>query len=160
MHVVLLGAVGEARDPLHDRVVRPRHVDAVVDDVAGMRDPLAADHELVFDAFAECVPHAAVMAGKADAACNGRNQICCLLLGDLPHGVDRHHQAEFGERGIGEGFGGVGNATEKPSSSSHSRKMPAQRSGSWPSHPPQTINALRITTPCCDPPGFCRSPRI
>ena len=42
VHVVLLGAVGEIVDPGHDRIVRPGDVDPVVDDVAGMGDPLAA----------------------------------------------------------------------------------------------------------------------
>ena len=42
--------------------------DAVVDDVAGMGDPLAAAHELVLDRLAKGVAHAAVIAGKADAA--------------------------------------------------------------------------------------------
>ena len=43
-------------------------VDLVVDDVAGMRDPLAAAQELVVDRVAERVAHAAVMAGEPDAA--------------------------------------------------------------------------------------------
>ena len=41
---------------------------AVVDDVAGMGDPLAAAHELVVDAVAEGVAHAAVIAGEANPA--------------------------------------------------------------------------------------------
>ena len=54
---------------------RPGDVDAVVDDVAGMGDPLAAAHELVFDRLAEGVAHAAVIAGKADAASHRRGEV-------------------------------------------------------------------------------------
>ena len=45
-----------------------------------MGDPLAAEHELVFDAFAEGVRHAAMIAGKADTACDGRNEIAASSL--------------------------------------------------------------------------------
>ena len=54
--------------PGHDRVVRPGDVDAVVDDVAGMGDPLSPAHELVLDRLAKGVAHAAVIAGEADPA--------------------------------------------------------------------------------------------
>ncbi len=43
-------------------------IDLVVDDVAGMRDPLAAAQELIVDGIAERIAHAAVMAGEPDAA--------------------------------------------------------------------------------------------
>ena len=64
VHVILLGAVLEAWDARHDRIVRPGHVDLVVDDVAGMGDPLAAAQELVVDRIAERIAHAAVMAAR------------------------------------------------------------------------------------------------
>ena len=80
--------------PCHDRVVGPRDVDPVVDDVAGMGDPLAAAHELVFGRVAERIAHAAVIAGEADAAAHGAGEIGDLLLLDLRHGVDRHDQAQ------------------------------------------------------------------
>src|SRR5271165_755757 len=68
MHVILLGPVRKSGDALHDRIVGPRDVDAIVDDVAGMGDPLTAAHEVVLDALAERVAHAAVIAGETDAA--------------------------------------------------------------------------------------------
>ena len=107
MHVVLLGAIGEIVDPLHDRVVAPGDVDAVVDDVAGVGDPLAAAHELVVDRVAEGVAHAAVIAAEPDAASHRLGRGCELLLLDLRHGVDRHDQAQVGDRRVGEGFGRV-----------------------------------------------------
>src|SRR5688572_19467975 len=64
MHVVLLRPVGEALDAAADRILRLHNVDAVVDDVARMCDPLAAAHELVFDRFAERVAHAAVISSQ------------------------------------------------------------------------------------------------
>ena len=67
VHVVLLGAVVEVVQPLHHRVVAARDVDAVIDDVARVRDPLAAGHELVVDRIAERIAHAAVKAGHAHA---------------------------------------------------------------------------------------------
>ena len=62
-----------------------RDVDAVVDDVAGMGDPLAAAHELIVDALAERVAHAAVIAGEADAAAHRGGEVLDLLLLDLRH---------------------------------------------------------------------------
>src|SRR5687768_12129510 len=53
VHVVLLRPVGEALEAAADRILWFHNVDAVVDHVAGMRNPLAATHELVFDGFAE-----------------------------------------------------------------------------------------------------------
>ena len=104
MHVVLLGAIVEVPDPLHDRIVRPGDVDAVVDDVAGMGDPLPAAHELIFDRFAEGVAHAAVIARKADAAAHRRGKLVELLFLDLGHRVDGNDQAHVGQAGIREGF--------------------------------------------------------
>ena len=107
MHVILLGAIGEARNPLHDRIVGLGDVDVIVDDVAGMGDPLAAAHELIVDAVAERVAHAAVIAGEADAASHCGGQVLDLFLFDLRHRDDRHDEAHVGDRRIGEGLGGV-----------------------------------------------------
>ncbi len=62
MHVILLGAVAKRGNALHDRIVRLRNVDAVVDDVAGVGNPLAAAHELVVDRLPEGVAHSPVVA--------------------------------------------------------------------------------------------------
>ena len=107
MHVILLGTIGEARDSLHDRVVGLRDVDPVVDYAAGVGDPLTAAHELVVDAVAKRVAHAAVIAGETDAALHRRGQVLHLFLFDLRHRDDRHDQAHVGDRGIGEGLGRV-----------------------------------------------------
>ncbi|ENN84128.1 hypothetical protein RHSP_78414 [Rhizobium freirei PRF 81] len=107
MHVILLRRVGEIGDPLHDRVVRARDIDRVVDDVAGMGDPLAADDELILDAFTERVASTAMIAGDADAAFDRGSEVLHLFLLDLRHGDDRHDQAEIVDRGIGEGLGAV-----------------------------------------------------
>src|SRR5215218_11019957 len=79
VHVVLLGMVIEVPDPLHDWIVRSGDVHAVVDDVTGMSDPLAAAHELVLDGLAESVAHTTVVAGKTDTATDGRREITQLL---------------------------------------------------------------------------------
>ena len=78
----------------------------VVDDVAGMGDPLPAGDELVFGRFPERVAHAAVIAAEADAAFDRGSKRLRLFLGDLRHGVDRHDEAEVGDGGIGKGGGG------------------------------------------------------
>ena len=113
MHVILLGTVSEILDPIHDRIVAPHDVHPVIDDVAGMRDPLAAAHELVARRFAKCVAHAAMIAAKADAALDGLCQIDLFGLAKLGHGIDRHDQAEFCDRRIGEYRGGVFHAHGK-----------------------------------------------
>ena len=74
----------------------------IVDDVAGMSHPLAADDELVVDGVAEGIAHAAVIAGEADAALDRRGEVLDLFLLDLRHREDRHDQAEIMDRGIGE----------------------------------------------------------
>src|SRR6478736_192350 len=68
MHVILLGPVLEAFEARHDRIIRPGQIDLVVDDVAGMRHPLAATEKLIVDRIAEGIAHAAMMARKADPA--------------------------------------------------------------------------------------------
>ena len=78
---------------------------SVVDDAAGMGDPLAAAHELIVDAVAEGVAHAAVIAAEPDAAAHRGSEVLDLLLLDLRHRDDRHDQAHVGDRGVGERFG-------------------------------------------------------
>ena len=102
VHVVLLGAVVEVLDAGHHRVVRPGHLDPVVDDVAGVRDPLAAAHELVARRGAKGIRHAAVVAAEPDAALDRAAQIVELGPLDRRHGADRHDQGELVQRRIGE----------------------------------------------------------
>ena len=59
-------------------------VDLVVDDLAGVGHPPASHHELVVDAVAERVGHAAVPAGESDPALHGPAQTLLLLVRDLP----------------------------------------------------------------------------
>ncbi len=70
MHVVLLGMHGEIVDPLGDGIIVISDVDGVVDDIARMSHPLAADHKLVVDTLSERVAHAPVPAGDVDAPQN------------------------------------------------------------------------------------------
>ena len=125
--------------PCHDRIVGLGDVDAVVDDVAGVGDPLAAAHELVLDALAEGVAHAAVIAGEADAAAHGRREVLDLLLLDLRHGDDRHDRLMSAMRRIGEGLGRVLDVDLEAFSSSMPATICAPFSGSWPLQPPQTV---------------------
>src|SRR5262249_32082985 len=97
MHVILLRAVVEIADALHDGIVAPRDVDAIIDDVPRMRDPLAAAHELIGDALAEGIAHAAVEAAEPHAALDGPGQVVDLLLLDLRHRVDRDDEAHIGD---------------------------------------------------------------
>ncbi len=48
-----------------------------------MGDPLPADHELVFHAFAKTVARATMKAGDADAVFNRRRQVLDFFLLDL-----------------------------------------------------------------------------
>ena len=66
----------------------------VVDVAAGMRYPLAADHELVIDAPAEGVCHAAVPSRDSHAAGHSLQQARFLLAGDLPHSPDGDDEAQ------------------------------------------------------------------
>ena len=102
MHVILLGPVLEALQARHDRIIRLGHVDLVVDDVAGMRHPLAAAEKLIVHRIAERIAHAAVMAGEPDAAPHRRTEIERFRLLDLRHGVDRHDQRQVMDRRIGK----------------------------------------------------------
>ncbi len=107
MHVILLRGIGKIGDTLHQRIVGARNVHAIVDDVARVGHPLAADDELVFDALAEGIARAAVIAGDTDAAFDGRGEILYLFLLDLRHRHDRNDQRQVVDRRIGEGFGRV-----------------------------------------------------
>src|ERR671911_2134478 len=89
VHVVLLGVHVEVFEAGGYGVFVVYDVDFVVDDVAGVGDPLASHHELVVDTLAERVGHAAVPAGEADAALYGPAQSFLLLVRDLPHRPDR-----------------------------------------------------------------------
>src|SRR4029077_15740167 len=66
MQNVLVGSMLEALGARHDGIVRLRQIAPVVDDVAGMGDPLAAAEKLVIYRIAERIAHAAVMARKGD----------------------------------------------------------------------------------------------
>ena len=104
MHVILLGAIGKASgQPAHHRIGWSGYVDAIIDDVAGMRDPLAAHHELIFGGVAKRVAHAAVIAGKANAAAHRLLKIGQLAVFNLRHRVDRHDQTEFTKLWVREG---------------------------------------------------------
>ena len=85
MQIVLLGVHGEVVETGGDRVVVVDDLDGVVDDVAGVRHPLPADHELVLGVVAEAVGHAAVPAGDADAARDGSSspRSCSLLISPI-----------------------------------------------------------------------------
>src|ERR1700722_3191347 len=72
-----------------------------------MRNPLPAAHELVVDALAKGVAHAAVIAGEAYTAAYGGREVLDLLLLDLRHRDDRHDQAHVDDARIGKSFGRV-----------------------------------------------------
>src|SRR5215208_6433213 len=59
-----------------------------------MGHPLASYHELVVDALAERVGHAAVPAGQADPALYGLAQAFFLLVCYGSHGPDRDYEVE------------------------------------------------------------------
>jgi hypothetical protein len=67
MHVVLLGVIREAFNPMHDGVVRALYIDCVVDDIARMRHPLATYHELVIDGLPERVSRLTMEASQTRA---------------------------------------------------------------------------------------------
>jgi hypothetical protein len=97
----------KASDPGHDRIVPANHVDAVVDDVAGVGHPLPADHEVVGRLTAETVADPAVIAAEPDAALDRCDQVGQLVLGDRAHGYDRHGEVEAVQGRIGEGGGAM-----------------------------------------------------
>src|SRR3712207_1406889 len=59
-----------------------------------MGHPLASHHELVVDAVAERVGHAAVPTGETDPALYGPAQALLLLVRDLPHRPDRDYEVQ------------------------------------------------------------------
>ena len=71
------------------------NIHAVVDDIAGMRHPLPADHELVFGIVAEGIGHATVPTAQPDPALDRIQQPFFLIIRNRPHCPDRHNQVKF-----------------------------------------------------------------
>src|SRR5215216_2563642 len=94
VHVVLLGVHLEVFEARRYGIFVIYDVDFVVDDFAGMGDPLASHHELVVDAVAERVGHAAVPACEPDPALHSTAQTLLLLVRDLPHRPDRDYEVK------------------------------------------------------------------
>src|SRR5918998_3126952 len=94
VHVVLLGVHLEVVEARGYGVFVVNDVDLVVDYLAGVGHPLAAHHELVVDAVAERVGHAAVPACKPEPALYGAAQALLLLVRDLPHRPDRDYEVK------------------------------------------------------------------
>src|SRR5215218_5107590 len=94
VHVVLLGVHAEIFQARGYGIFVVNDVDLVVDDLAGMGHPLASHHELVVDAVAERVGHAAVPTGEPDPALYCPAQTLLLLVRDLPHRPDRDREVE------------------------------------------------------------------
>src|SRR5690606_26924217 len=72
-----------------------------------MRDPLAADDELVVDGIPERIAHAAVMACHADTVLHRLGEVLRVLALDLAHRVDRNDEGQVVNRRVAE-HGGVG----------------------------------------------------
>ena len=85
----------EVADAGCDGVLLVVDVDAIIDDIAGMRHPLAANHELVFRILTEGIGHAAMPAADIHAAlADGVQQAGFLFARDAAHGVDGHHHID------------------------------------------------------------------
>ena len=67
MHVILFGVHPKIRQPLRDGVIVAGDIHCVINDVAGVRHPLTAHHELIVHIVAERVAHRAVPAAHAHA---------------------------------------------------------------------------------------------
>src|ERR1700677_3591590 len=67
-----------------------------------MLNPLSPAHELVVDALAKGVAHAAVITGEPHAAAYGGGKVLDLLLLNLRHCDDWHDKAHVDDPGIGE----------------------------------------------------------
>src|SRR4051812_18399400 len=85
---VLLRPIWKILDPGHDRIVRFRDVDGIVDHpivgwIARMTSPLAATHELIVARLAKRIAHSAVITAEADATFHGLAEIVELILLDL-----------------------------------------------------------------------------
>ena len=119
-------------------------VDGVVDDIAGVRDPLAADHELVPDLLTEAVAHSAVKAGEADAAAHRRVEIRRSPPSRWSTSSrSARSRLKSPKLRIGERLGRVlANALRTHPRSACRATTSAHSSGSWPTQPPQTISAL------------------
>lgn len=83
MHVILLGRIGEIVNTLHQWIVRPGHVDRVIDNIARMGNPLATNDELILNAFAKSITGSAMISGYANAVLNRRRKVLGFLLLDL-----------------------------------------------------------------------------
>src|SRR5918994_2330214 len=92
VHIVLLGVHAEVFEARGYGVFVVYDVDFVVDDFAWMGNPLASHHELVVNAVAERVGHAAVPACEPDPALYCPAQAFLLLVRDLPHRPDRDYK--------------------------------------------------------------------
>ena len=111
MHVILFRVHAEIREARGDRVRVVDDVHPVVDDVAGVRHPLPADHELVVGVVAERVGHAAVPAGKTGAVLDCGEQTLLLLGADRAHGPDLDDEVERAhQRGVAVDVERVGDA--------------------------------------------------
>ena len=100
MEVVLLRVHPEVLEAPGDGILVVGDVDLVVDDVAGVGDPLAAGHELVPDVPPEAVAHAPVPACEADSGLDGVPETLALLIGDLSLGVDGDDQRVAAQVGV------------------------------------------------------------
>ena len=95
MHIILLGAHIKVVEAGRNRMTTVGDVDAVIDDVAGMRHPLPADHKLIFGVIAKGIGHAAVPAADVyPTFADGIQQGRFLLAADAAHRVDRDHQID------------------------------------------------------------------
>ena len=102
MHVVLLRGIGERRDAFHDGVIRPRYIHAIVDDIAGVGDPLAARHELIFSLIAERIAHQPVHSGQTYTAPHRSAEIFYFWRFNRAHGDHGHDERKIAYRQIGK----------------------------------------------------------
>jgi len=94
VHVILLGVHHEIAQSLGDGIVVIGDIHFVVDDAAGVSDPLATDHELVRWAEPERIGHTAVPPGHPHTRMHRRLQTGQLLAGDLALRPNRDDQVQ------------------------------------------------------------------
>ena len=94
MHVILLGTVWETLDLCRDGITCIEDIDIIVDDIAGVRHPLPAHHELIVHAVAEGIGHATMMPAEPRTRLDGPAQISRFVLFDFGHGENRHDEIE------------------------------------------------------------------
>ena len=158
MHVILLGAMLEtAWEARHDRILGFGHVDLVVDDVAGMGDPLAAAEELIIHRLPEGVAHTAMMAGDARRRLLHRGTEIERFQPSRSWTWCRSARSmtAHGYRGIGQRRRlDVSIRTSNPSCLQPASHLSRRRDqGSCPGQPPHTIIALRILPARCSSPS-------